>query len=306
MATKTVPKTKQKPNFNKITKREIVNQLESFGMDVPKNGKTTKAELLEQAEVLGYLPTLEEFYKPNKTKIENPEEAEKSVEPKESPEIQPEESRPDEKTPESKPHDDSETGEEPGENSPDEQQPEITPEDEPEKAPTKPEEAEKPKKDKKKGKGTPEEEKTAQTSKKEFDEIQKKIKGFKQTQEAKASKQTEDKGLFTVTDRPQEKRKRGRPPKQKASPSLLDGYILLMVLDMALPAGISVINNLIRPENRVKSSELVLDEEQFNKLEPMADRAAEHLQVNVNPLTAFLVVGSLMYVNNFIQAQAVK
>ncbi len=50
----------------------------------------------------------------------------------------------------------------------------------------------------------------------------------------------------------------------------------------------------------------MLTDQEYKKLEPMADRAAEHLQINANPVTTFMVVSVLTYGQKLFMISKIK
>jgi hypothetical protein len=97
-----------------------------------------------------------------------------------------------------------------------------------------------------------------------------------------------------------EKRKR---KKGESSPDSfrIEGYILLLATDTAFPTILAFINNLVDKKHRkITADELRLAEKDFNKLEPLADQAADYMTVHLNPIAGFFIIATFMYANNII------
>jgi hypothetical protein len=125
----------------------------------------------------------------------------------------------------------------------------------------------------------------------EFDVLLGKIKGA----EPGTAKEKETKGIIT-----KEKRKR---KKGESSPDSfrVEGYILLLATDTLFPTLLSVINNMIDKKHRkIEVSELRLSQLDFDKLEPLANQAADYMSINLNPIAGFFIVSAFMYTNNII------
>ncbi len=76
---------------------------------------------------------------------------------------------------------------------------------------------------------------------------------------------------------------------------LIDGYMLLIITDTIFPLGISFfMKKFLKKDVSVKDIKLTAEE--FTKLEPIADKTAEYLSLNMNPLLVFaLSVGSIYF-----------
>jgi len=125
----------------------------------------------------------------------------------------------------------------------------------------------------------------------DFNTLQEKIKNAEPGQ----PKEKAEKPLIT-----KEKRKR---KKGESSPESfrIEGYIFLLAIDTIYPTVLSVINNMIDKKHRkLTVTELQLSEKDFNKLEPLADQAADYMSVNINPIAGFFLVATFMYANNMI------
>ena len=55
-----------------------------------------------------------------------------------------------------------------------------------------------------------------------------------------------------------------------------------------------------KKHKQIEPTELQLDQKSFDKLEPLADQAADYLSFNINPVAGFFIASSLMYANNMI------
>jgi hypothetical protein len=109
------------------------------------------------------------------------------------------------------------------------------------------------------------------------------------------------------TEQPIIRRTRKKVDKKgTAESTYLQGYILLVIVDTAYPFGLSWLNNLMDKKIKVKVEELKLTPQQFKELEPVADQAAQYLEININPVASFFLVSSFMYANNLIMARGNK
>jgi hypothetical protein len=137
----------------------------------------------------------------------------------------------------------------------------------------------------------PEPEPETKTEQDEFDVLLGKISGAEPGQ----PKDKKEKPLIS-----KEKRKR---KKGESSPDSfrIEGYILLLATDTLFPSLLAWINNMVdKKHKKLVPSDLSLSEKDFNKLEPLADQAADYMSVNLNPIAGFFIVSAFMYTNNMI------
>lgn len=100
--------------------------------------------------------------------------------------------------------------------------------------------------------------------------------------------------------------KKPRKPREKknGSPEFstfqVEGYMLLLLVDLILPSGIAFVFNMFEKDKskKIKASEITLNEKQREDITPIADAAAQSLSMKMNPLTAFFVMSSLSYAFN--------
>ena len=125
----------------------------------------------------------------------------------------------------------------------------------------------------------------------EFDELLGKISGA----EAGTPKEKVVKPIITKEKR---KRKKGE---SSADSFRIEGYILLLATDTLFPTLLAWVNNMVdKKHKKLMASDLQLSEKDFNKLEPLADQAADYMSVNLNPIAGFFLVSAFMYTNNMI------
>lgn len=88
----------------------------------------------------------------------------------------------------------------------------------------------------------------------------------------------------------------------------LDGYILLMLVDMAFPIGVAMIFNMFVKDKtkKIDAGDLSLKPEQQEKLQPLADKAAESLNFKTSPIASFTIMSSLMYASNLYVLKTMK
>ena len=98
-----------------------------------------------------------------------------------------------------------------------------------------------------------------------------------------------------------EKTKRRRKKGESSAESFrVEGYVLLLVTDTIFPFSFAFLNNLLDKKVKVNASDLQLTEKDFNKIEPLADQAADFMAVNLNPIAGFFLIASFMYANNLL------
>ena len=125
----------------------------------------------------------------------------------------------------------------------------------------------------------------------EFDELLGKINGA----EAGTPKEKVVKPIITKEKR---KRKRGE---SSADSFRIEGYILLLATDTLFPTLLAWVNNMVdKKHKKLMASDLQLAQKDFDKLEPLADQAADYMSVNLNPIAGFFLVSAFMYTNNMI------
>ena len=125
----------------------------------------------------------------------------------------------------------------------------------------------------------------------EFDELLGKISGA----EAGTPKEKVVKPIITKEKR---KRKKGE---SSADSFRIEGYILLLATDTLFPTLLAWINNFVdKKHKKLMASDLQLSQKDFDKLEPLADQAADYMSVNLNPIAGFFLVSAFMYTNNMI------
>jgi hypothetical protein len=78
--------------------------------------------------------------------------------------------------------------------------------------------------------------------------------------------------------------------------NLIDGYIVLLILDAICPQTIKFLFK--KKFEGIPADAISLTETQKKSLEPLADQIAKYLVGYVNPLYAFLMVSGLMYYQN--------
>lgn len=98
-----------------------------------------------------------------------------------------------------------------------------------------------------------------------------------------------------------EKTKRKSKKGDSSSDSFrIEGYILLLMVDVLFPFAFAFANNMLDKKHKIEAPELQLAEKDFNKLEPLANQAADYMAVNLNPIAGFFIVAAFMYGNNLI------
>jgi hypothetical protein len=125
----------------------------------------------------------------------------------------------------------------------------------------------------------------------DFDELLGKVSGA-------SAGQPKDKGSQPLITKEKRKRKKGESSPESFR---IEGYILLLATDTAFPTILAFINNMVDKKHRkITADELRLAEKDFNKLEPLADQAADYMTVHLNPIAGFFIIATFMYANNII------
>ena len=134
------------------------------------------------------------------------------------------------------------------------------------------------------------EEPEKKTEPSDFDELLGKIKDAEAPPKAEPIKKP-------LIEKTKKKRKRG----ESSSDSFrIEGYVLLLITDTVFPFTFAFINNLLDKKIKIDATDLQLAEKDFNKLEPLADQAADYMSINLNPIAGFLLISTFMYANNLI------
>lgn len=111
------------------------------------------------------------------------------------------------------------------------------------------------------------------------------------------------------TDKPFAERKTRKAKKGSSDPEAtrIEGFILLIAVDTLFPFALAFLNNMLdKKGKRIEPKDIQLDQKSFDKLEPLADQAADYLSFNINPVAGFFIASSLMYANNLIQVKMTK
>lgn len=111
------------------------------------------------------------------------------------------------------------------------------------------------------------------------------------------------------TEKPFAERKTRKSKKGASDPEAtrIEGFILLIAVDTLFPFALAFLNNMLdKKGKRIEPNQLQLDQKSFDKLEPLADQAADYLSFNINPVAGFFIASSLMYANNLIQIKMEK
>ena len=87
-------------------------------------------------------------------------------------------------------------------------------------------------------------------------------------------------------------------PGAPVAPTLISGYLLLVVVDAVIPEVIVFLLRRFGKRTDVKATQLRLSEDALKKLEPLADAAAAKLLVGMDPVTLLAVSMSAMYIVN--------
>lgn len=83
----------------------------------------------------------------------------------------------------------------------------------------------------------------------------------------------------------------------------VEGYILMLVVDTLFPFAFSTLNNMLDKRLKIKAHQLSLSEQDFAKLSPLADQAADYLAVNLSPVAGFFMVATFMYGSNLLNVR---
>jgi hypothetical protein len=103
-------------------------------------------------------------------------------------------------------------------------------------------------------------------------------------------------------DRPLIEGKKTRRKKGESSPDSFrfQGYLLLLIVDTIFPFALSFINNLFDKKMKIQPTDLKLSQSDWKELEPLADQAADYININISPIAGFFIMSAFMYGNNLI------
>lgn len=90
------------------------------------------------------------------------------------------------------------------------------------------------------------------------------------------------------------------------SAELVQGYMLLMFIDFIFPVAISFLFNKFNTKFYVDSKDLDLTDDEFRKLEPIADKAALYLNLRLNPALLLIISLGAIYSKKCAQVQKLK
>ena len=76
-----------------------------------------------------------------------------------------------------------------------------------------------------------------------------------------------------------------------------------MIVDTVFPFALSGINNLLDKRIKIQPQQLSLNDKDFEKLEPLADQAADYMNINLNPIAGFMPMAVFIYGNNLLNVR---
>lgn len=112
-------------------------------------------------------------------------------------------------------------------------------------------------------------------------------------------------------------KKRGRKPGQKNKPKepiasqseptdttipadlVLTGAMMLMFFDFIIPAGLVFLNNK-SSKSKISMKQMQLTDDEKAKLEPLADKVVQQMQINISPVTALILGMVVVYSTKFL------
>ncbi len=98
-----------------------------------------------------------------------------------------------------------------------------------------------------------------------------------------------------VKNKRSRKKKQPEPePEPQPMPSMISGALLILMIDLIFPNVIALANNKLS-KDKIKASDLQLDNKQRNELEPIADEVAKTITSFGNPLTVLIVTLAGIY-----------
>lgn len=86
------------------------------------------------------------------------------------------------------------------------------------------------------------------------------------------------------------------------SGDIIDGAMLLMLIDMLIPLCIVGANNFFSKQ-KMKLADLQLEPDQLKRLEKLTDRVVAYLKLRANPLTILVIALLCMYAVKFVVAK---
>jgi hypothetical protein len=104
----------------------------------------------------------------------------------------------------------------------------------------------------------------------------------------------------STEDKPGEKRKYTRRTKKtdENGEPLIDGEMLLTLIDLIIPMIITTSHNMFSGEKPISPDDLMLTEKQKLSMQRFADKVAERIDINANPYAVlFIGLGGIYTVN---------
>jgi hypothetical protein len=140
-------------------------------------------------------------------------------------------------------------------------------------------------------------------------EVDSELEGFKEEIQVEKEPVPQPDELTITT-----KRRRGRKSnaerfaekkeeKQVISDTIINGALLLLLIDVAIPSIITLINNKVS-KKKIKSSRLQLTATQRSELQPLADEAARQIQMQGSPVTMLMLGLFGIYFTNFMMLKS--
>lgn len=102
-------------------------------------------------------------------------------------------------------------------------------------------------------------------------------------------------GLVTITQEPKKPKATRKTRKKKEDISYIEGYILLVVADILFPTAFVFLFNMFSKKRKIDFGEMTLTPEEEEKLQPLADKAAEHMQVKMSPVAMLGISMAVVY-----------
>lgn len=123
-----------------------------------------------------------------------------------------------------------------------------------------------------------------------------------------ASKIMDGEPMNINTGEPEKKEKRKYTKRQKDDDMempFIDGEMLLLFIDLIIPAIITLTNNWVTNE-KMSPDDLMLTEKQKTQMKKLADKVAEKIDLNMHPLLGLTIGIGGIYTMNFLAAKNKK
>jgi hypothetical protein len=128
------------------------------------------------------------------------------------------------------------------------------------------------------------------------------LEGFEKPSDIPFGSETEN-PLVDVSMSPDVEKKKRKPYTKRVKEDeidIVDGEDIQMFIDLILPIAISGIHNMTSP-NKMSPDSIMLTHKQEEKMNRLAQRAADRMKVSMNPFLALAIGVSVAYGGNYMK-----